>query len=148
MALAVKLLGLRDHSAAELTSKLAARSYPAETIDAVIARLTALGYLDDRHFARRWAECAVENGRGYGRRLRFELQRRGIDPEIIAEVLEDIGSAYDEGATLAALMASKYPTFDPKATTDRDTRRIVNFLQRRGFSGEAIRNFFRGGHDR
>jgi regulatory protein len=127
---------------AELEGKLRDRGISPGATAAVIARLEQSGYLDDRRFAERWAESAVRNGRGYGPRLRLELTRRGISQEIIAEVLAGVAASHGEGETLAALAARKFARFDPQSATDRDKRRVVAYLQRRGFSMAAIFTFF------
>ena len=80
---------------------------------------------------------------GYGPRLRLELTRRGVPREIVTDIVADISASYAEEETLAALVARKFAGFDPQAASDRDTRRVVDYLQRRGFSTAAIFRFFR-----
>jgi regulatory protein len=140
---AVRALARRDHSVAELERKLRTRGFSAGVIAEVVARLTKSGYLDDRRFAERWAESAVRNGRGYGPRLRLELTRRGVPREIVTDVVADISAAYGEEEMLAALVAKRFAGFDLLTAPDRDTRRVVAYLQRRGFSPAAIFRFFR-----
>ena len=142
-AYAARALARRDHSVAELERKLRDRGFSAGVGAEVIARLTKSGFLDDRRFAERWAESAVRNGRGYGPRLRLELIRRGVSREIVTDIVADISASYAEEETLAALVAKKFAGFDPQAASDRDTRRVVAYLQRRGFSTAAIFSFFR-----
>lgn len=140
---AIRALARRDHSEEELRRKLREKEYGEEIIDEVIARLTRLGYLDDRRFARSWAESAIRNGRGYGPRLRLELNRRGVSPEIQQEILNELAETYDETETLAALLARKFPGFAPGSATEKETHRIVSYLQRRGFSLGRIFNHLR-----
>ncbi len=143
LATAVRLLACRDHSTAELALKLTRRGVAEAAVAAVVARLTDKGYLDDRRFAMRWAEAAVEAGRGFGPRLRFELSRRGIEVEIIGDVLATIDSEHDEESTLLNLITTKFPAFDPHRADERERRRMMHYLQRRGFSYGAISRFFR-----
>jgi regulatory protein len=145
--LALKLLARRDHSEAELVRKLEERGLAGTGVAELLATLRAQGYLDDRRFALRWAELAVAGGRGFGPRLRFELSRRGIPGEIIVEVLERIAATHDEEETLSALMASKFPRFDPERADPREKLRVFRYLQRRGFSPSAIHMLFRNGHE-
>ena len=141
-AFALGLLARRDRSIREMERKLHDRSYPATVCGEVIARLSNSGYLDDRRFAERWAESAVRNGRGYGPRLRQELLRKGISREIVTEVVAGISADYDEFEMLSALVAEKFARFDPVTATDRDKKRVVAYLQRRGFSLAVIFNLF------
>jgi len=143
LASALRALARRDHSRAELERKLGARGVAPEVVAQIIDRLVAAGYLDDRRFARQWAEAAVRNGRGYGPRLLLELNRRGVPRDIVTEVVTGISAAYREDETLARIVARKSPGFDPRAASDRDKRRVIAYLQRRGFSLTAIFDFMR-----
>ncbi|HET6421517.1 MAG TPA: regulatory protein RecX [Geobacteraceae bacterium] len=136
--LALKALGRRDHSEAELRRKLADRAVPAGIIDDIVVRLKESGYLDDRRFALRWAESAVRNGRGYGFRLRFELSRRGIADDLASEVSERISAEYDEAEAIRELVERKFAGFTAGEADEKLRRRIVGYLQRRGFSLSSI----------
>ncbi len=143
LALAVRLLARRDHGTAELAQKLARRGVAPATAAAVIARLQEKGYLDDRRYAEQWARGATESGRGYGPRLRLELSRRGIAAEIVDEVVAAIGASHDERSVIAAVMGRRFSGFDPATATEKEKRRIVHYLQRRGFSVGEIFAFLR-----
>lgn len=106
--------------------------------------MSGLGYLDDARFARQWAEAAVRNGKGYGTRLRLELQRRGITAEIIEQVLAEIATDHTEPAIVKALLARKFAGFAFHQATLREQRRVLHYLQRRGFSTAVIFQIFNG----
>jgi regulatory protein len=135
---ALRALTRRDHSEAELRRKLTGREFSAAAVEETIGRLKESRYLDDRRFALNWAESAVRNGRGYGYRLRFELSRRGIAEEIAAEVIAQLNTDYGEAEMLRALLLKKFPGFDPLSADERQRRRIIGYLQRRGFSLTAV----------
>jgi len=137
----------RDISAAELSRKLKVRGITSAQVNETVARLQETGYLNDRRFAREWAESALRNGRGFGPRIRLDLGRLGVSAEIIAEVLTDISGEYDEMETLSRLLASKFAGFSPSSASDREKRRVMHYLQRRGFSTAAIFQAFRMGED-
>ena len=83
------------------------RSYPAETVEAVIQRLTELGLLDDLDYGRRLAADLL-NLRGYSLgRVRQELYRRRLDPETIQEVMDGLGDV-DQIGPIVALVRKKY----------------------------------------
>jgi regulatory protein len=131
---ALRTLTRRDHSEVELRRKLRDKGFSDQVVDNVVSRLTDLKYLDDRRYARSWAETALRNGRGYGPRLRMELKRRGIAVGLIAETLAELGESYAEADTLAAILARKFTGFHMDTATDKEKRRVVSYLQRRGFS--------------
>lgn len=135
---ALRILGLRDHSEAELTRKLASRGYEPQEIQATVARLKELNYLDDLRFARGFAESSLRNGRRVGVSLRLELSRRGIPAGVAGEVLEELSGEYDEGELLTDTLRRRFAGFDPAGATDKEKRRVVAYLQRKGFSLSAI----------
>ena len=139
----MKALTRRDHSEAELRRKLGERGISAAVVEETIGKLKESRYLDDGRFARRWAESAVRNGKGYGFRIRFELSRRGIADELAEEITAQLSAEYVEADTIQALVTRKFPGFDPHFADDRRKRRIIGFLQRRGFSLTAILNTLR-----
>jgi regulatory protein len=135
---ALRTLTRRDHSEAELRRKLAGREFSAEVAERTIGRLKEAGYLDDRKYALNWAESAIRNGRGYGYRVRFELSRRGIAEDLASEVMAQVSAEFGETDTLKALVQKKFPGYVPSSADERQKRRMIGYLQRRGFSLTAI----------
>lgn len=143
LGIALAMLSRRDHSETEVRRRLSAKGFPDEVVDRVLARLVEAGYLDDRRFARVFAESAIRNGRGYGYRLRYDLSRRGVDEAIITDALGELGAEYDELAVLHGLMAKRFADFDPLTVDGRRKRRVMAYFQRRGFSLAAISQVMR-----
>ena len=139
----LRVLSLRDHSEAELRRKLKEKGYEQQQIEESIARLRDLGYLDDARFARLFASSAMRNGRGYGVRLKQELARRGVAKEIASEVLAELGEEFSESELLAQMIARRFSGFDPALATEKERRRVVGYLQRKGFSLSAIFAMFK-----
>ncbi len=124
-----KLLAGRDKTAATLRADLARRGYAAEAIDAAIARLTALGYLDDARWAQARARRELEAGWGeagvLGRLTAAGLED-GLARAALAEVIAELGWA--EAPAAEALLRRRGLTAGPKA---------ARLLAARGFS-EAL----------
>jgi regulatory protein len=138
LALALRLLGRRDHSLAELRAKLSAKGCATDAIDRVSARLLELGYLNDARLAERLARTYAASGRGVGRRLVLELRKRGLPADLAQAATTAARHETDEVAIARGLVTRRYPTFS--ATADlRERRRVVAFLQRRGFTMTTIR---------
>jgi regulatory protein len=133
---ALKLLGYRDRSEAELRIKLAQSGFPRKIIEPTLEKLRSLKLLDDQAFARNFAQGRIE-GRGYGpRRLERELQRKGIADPVISRIL---GEAFgrQEGQERAKALLDK--RFHGKDLNDAKTlRRAISFLQRRGYRDGVI----------
>ncbi len=136
---ALRLLAGRDYSVAALVRKLNLRGYAPGQVAEAVARLVAEGFLDDRRYAERFIAQARESGRYLGYRLRQELKRRGLESQLIAELLTEGPDHAEERLVARRLLARRYPYFDPAASDDRDRRRVAGFLHRRGFGVETIR---------
>ena len=128
---ALQLLTRRDHSRAELKSKLATAAESAEQLDAVLDRLEAERLLCDQRYA---SQRVIARARRYGNgRLKQELRQSGVSDEDIANALPEGG---DEPARCQAVWLRK---FGETAKTPAERAKQMRFLQYRGFSGEAIR---------
>jgi len=130
---ALNMLARRSRSVGELRQKLADKGFSREEVTATIDRLLALGFLDDGRLAGQLAESLMRNRRMVGGRLRLELKKRRIPDPLIEAVCEQAAAECDRLSLLREIMASRYPDFDFNAATDREKRRVVGFLQRRGF---------------
>jgi regulatory protein len=134
---ALKLLAMRDYTLARLKAKLSSRDYDETDIEAALGRLEAEGWINDRRFAERFAESAVCSGRFYGLRLRHEMLRRGFPTAIVDEVLRQVGGEYDADEQIHALLVRRFSGFSYSSSTDKERRRVMGFLQRRGFGISA-----------
>ncbi|WP_305044398.1 regulatory protein RecX [Geoalkalibacter sp.] len=143
LALALRLLAARDRSQAELAAALERRGIAASDIAEVLERCRELGYVDDRRYALERARALLRDGRAAGARIRLDLRRRGIDPELAQEALRAAEVEAAPEQVLRELLARRFPDFDYARAEARDKRRVIAFLQRRGFSPAQIFALFR-----
>jgi regulatory protein len=129
---ALKLLAARDYTSAMLKTKLCAREFNEADADTVVTRLSTEGWLDDRRFAERFAESALAAGRFFGPRLRMELRRRGVPAELVEDVLGRLQGEHDDQEGARSLLERRFPNFSFTTANDREKRRVITFLQRRG----------------
>ena len=91
---ALDLLSRRDHFRRELSEKLRIRDFPADQIEAAIARCEDLDLVNDERVAKRFVEVRAAT-RGWGpNRLAAELRKRGVphdDAEKMATVSPELG---------------------------------------------------------
>ena len=131
---ALRLLGRRDYTISELTTRLLDRGFVAEEVAATVARMTAEGTIDDRRVARVHVRVASQ-AKGRGRlRIEAELRARGIDGEIVREALDDL-SADDDRQGIERFLARRQ-SHGPVAPADRE--KVFRQLLRRGFPAPAI----------
>jgi regulatory protein len=132
---AVWLLSQQARTEKEIREKLEKKGVAEDTVPEVMEALRRWGYLDDAGLANRWAES---RGRTRGKRaIAFELRKKGIAEETVKETLE---SRTDEDEAEACLRAATRKVGEhPKDTSREAQARLAAFLQRRGFSWDAIR---------
>lgn len=134
---ALRYLSQREHSRAELTRKL--RPYvqdqgepgAVEQFSQMLDELAAKGLLSDERTAQ-----AVLNLRAqrYGeRRLRQELQAKGLAPELVHQTLQQARGSELERARLVWQRKFGQAPADTAAAA-----RQLRFLASRGFGGEVI----------
>jgi regulatory protein len=137
---ALNYLSFRPRSRREMRDYFRRRGTDPEIGDQVIERLERNGFLDDREFARFWVENRQTFRPRGSRALRVELRQKGIEGEIVEEALTDIG---DEDAIAREAGARKLRSF--ASLDEREFfRRMVGFLQRRGFPYEVSARVTRG----
>lgn len=92
-------------------------------MELVVERLIDKGYLDDEKFAAYYIENRYVRRGVSHRRLKVELQKKGVDPEIINRLLSQ--EARDENQEIMKMIAKKRQKYDDN--------KLVNYLVRQGF---------------
>ena len=144
-SVAFRYLGFTARSSREMTKRLARSEFTPEVIEEVIAELIARNYLDDEKFAQDWVEDRADRKRYGRRRLSQELNNKGIDKETVQEAVETVS---DEDELRRALDAArtKLRGLDVQSLGTNEfaaeKRRLIGFLQRRGFSYDIIKKVF------
>lgn len=130
---AIGLLARREHSRKELRDKLLARCESVD-LDAVLDELESKGYQSDQRFTESFIRMRIGQGQGLIK-IRFELQRKGIDSELIVSSFElaDI----DWFALAAEMYARKYrAALVPHDYKEKSKR--MRFMSQRGFNAAQI----------
>lgn len=128
---ALDYLALRDHSSAELKTKLM-RTFDEHTAQYAVDKAREIGYMDDGAFARRYADELRRKGASL-RGIRGKLWQKGIDRETAEEILAAADT--DETSQIRALIEKKYRV----KLAAGGTRAVFAALARRGFSPRDIR---------
>lgn len=137
---ALRLLDQRMRSRKELVDRLSAvEEFAQSMVEEVVDDLASSGLVDDELFASEWVRQRFAS-RGKSKMvLDRELKEKGIAPAVRAEALEQItvDSEEDVARKLAAKKAAtiKVPAAD-FAAKQKDLRRVVGVLARRGFPAE------------
>lgn len=131
---ALWLISFRDHSRRELITKLR-RDYPDDCCEAAVGRLEELGLIDDSRYARRFAADLVSLKHLSERGVRQKLYEKGIDRDLIDEVLGEL--FIDEKEQIREIINRKYAR---SLDDEKGQRRCVNALTRLGFSWSDIKS--------
>ena len=130
---ATELLSRRDHGEKELLIKLRQKGFKEEAEEA-IEKLKYYGYIDDRRFAENYVKELIRIKHYGKRRVEQELYRKGIDREIISEVLE---AAEFPESELVSLIERKYYRY---LTDEKGIKKTINSLLRMGYSYGEIKD--------
>jgi len=132
VALAVRHLGRRERTEAEVRRHLETRGVEPAAADAAVAELVETHLLDDAGYARRFAEDRRALDAWGAERIERRLREAGVAPHHIAAALGG-RERDDEREAALALLRRRFPA--PPAT-DRDRERALGVLVRRGYELE------------
>jgi len=144
--IALSLLARRPLSVNELRLKLSTRSSSHAAIESVIEKLISNGFLDDRQYVEILLHSRERKTEGFSR-IASELRRRGLQTDLIQEVLSQIFPKEQERLALTR-------AFEKKALTiklpmdEKKISRLYNHLVRKGFRDEDIRREIRSRYGR
>jgi len=135
---ALNLLATRDYSSVRIRGKLVEKGFSEEDAEAVIDRLQEEGWINDPAFAARFAESAISSGRFYGARLKEEMRRRGIPAGIAEQALKQATDSSNQAELVRGILKRRYPCFSFDLSGEKEKRRIISYLRRRGYCFSTI----------
>lgn len=133
---ALNYLSYRSRTSDEIRKKMLDKEYGLNTITKVIKELKRLNYIDDLDYSKQYIEYKKKKmGR---RRIRYELERKGIDSRVIEQALlaYNSGKAYDQALRIAEKKNNQYGDI----SYQKRYNRLAGLLNRRGFSYDIIKN--------
>ena len=143
MDAAAAFLAARPRSVMETHRRLRHLGYPHALVDSVVDRLKEMNYLDDEAFARAWVESR-DRARPRGEAaLRRELVLKGIDREVIDEVLMERHYGPDgqdpNAAAAVALLERRRSALSRETDPSKRRQKAFALLARNGFDPETAR---------
>lgn len=132
----LRLLERGHKSSFELAQALEKHEIPAEIANHVIQRFTEVELIDDTAYAQQVVD-ASRRTKGLARSMvKRKLADKGLDQEIINRVASEI-SDEDEMAVATEVAIKRLGQLAKLAPEVRN-RRLIGFLQRRGFSSGVV----------
>ena len=133
---AIKLITIKDRTEKELRDKLKAKNFDENRIEEEMEFLSNYGYINDKRYAEHFTNDCISIKKWGKSRIRAELLHRGVDREIVENVIEDAFIDIEDDR-LYAEMEKRFKNADFSNMKERS--RIFNFYLRRGFSTEEIK---------
>jgi len=141
-AYAARLLGGRAYSVGEMRSRLRRRAAKPSDVEAVLANLRRLGYLNDRSFAGSFASARLEN-EGFGKaRVLRDLRQRQVAPAVAEQAVASAYRETDETALIEAFLARRFRGKD-LAVLLREEKHLASAWRRLRYAGFSSANALR-----
>lgn len=134
----LRLLTATPKSVKALRDKLTEKGFPDEIVQKTLQKLEGNGLISDRAFAQGIVTRLTQGRPSGARMIGFELKRKGVPAKMREEILEGLNP--DEERERAREIAQvKWERF-AKLDGDKRKRRVYDFLLRRGFDYQLVRD--------
>ncbi|MFA7074039.1 MAG: regulatory protein RecX [Endomicrobiaceae bacterium] len=140
MSYALYLISHKSYSKKAITEKLLLKGFLQEDIEKVVSRFVELNYINDKVFAKNFAEYLKNKSKGIYY-IKNELKLHNIEDCVISDILTDLFRDIKPHLQIIGIIKKKYPKFDGKNASE--IKKIANFFLRRGFVSEDIAKAFR-----
>lgn len=137
LSFSLHLLNFRQRSEKELRDKLELKKFSQDITDQLLLYLKGVGLIDDVSFARAWVDTRMVLKPSGPFKLKYELIEKGIKPQIIKEVLDNLKDEYNL-KEVALGLARKKISSSKLRDKKKLKRRLYDYLRRRGFSSEVV----------
>jgi regulatory protein len=149
---AFSYLGRRHHSIFELRKKLRRKKYDKDLIEEIISDLSTNKYLDDLEFSRLFADENIRLKLWGKNKIKGELIKRGVNSEIISEVLNEKFPEGNDVGNAVELAAKKYKSLRSRNLEEMKLKqKLYAFLSSRGYdyetSKEAVEKIIGGNRE-
>lgn len=92
---AIYYLNIKPRTRQQVIQYLQKKEFPEDEIREAVRELEEYHYIDDRNYCQLYFEMGFEKGRGIGR-IKRELAEKGIDADIIDDVLSEMETVPDQ----------------------------------------------------
>lgn len=121
-----------------------------KAISEAVEYLESRNYLNDREFAQRYIEHRLDTSPRGVFKIKYELQKKGVDMGVLEEILANLAVDEIELARKALInkkfmnFEGEFPEIENYEEKYKNKQKMYRFLQSRGFRGDAIREVLQG----
>jgi regulatory protein len=134
---ALKMLGRRELSEAQVRQRLARREHAPDAIDTAVARLRAERAIDDVRTADAIARTQTSIKRRGRLRVRRQIEQAGIQPATARRAVDEVFAALDPDALLEASLAKRLRGREQIAD-QAELARLYRYLIGQGFEPDRV----------
>lgn len=131
----LRFLSFRPRSEKEIIGFISKKGFDEKIISHAVEQLKNLKFIDDTEFAKWW----IEQRQTFNVKSKFiikgELLQKGVDKEIINDLLEKTGDDYQTALLTFEKNKHKFKNYSGREFFQKASA----FLQRKGFSFETIK---------
>lgn len=132
----LRFLSFRPRSEKEIKDYLKKKKADDLTSDKIIGNLKKNKFLDDLEFAKWWIEQRTKIKPRASRIIKFELLQKGIDKELVDELLGQSGvTEFDKALDLAQRKIKRYEKYDREKAFEK----LARFLSSKGFDWDTVK---------
>jgi regulatory protein len=142
---ALRMLGRRELSEAQIRQRLARRDHDPDAIDAAVTLLLEERAIDDARVAA--AIARTETGiRKRGRlRVRRKIESAGISPDTARRAIDEVFGALDDEDLLESALAKRLRG-GTSITDQREFNRLYRYLVSQGFEPQRVLALLKKNH--
>ena len=136
-----RLLGFRMRSIFEMKRRLKEKDFDQEEIDYIIQNLINKNFLNDEEFGRAFVKEKVQNKKIGPRALKKEIYQHNLPTELMESLIQEVYDEYNPKALIELHLAKK--RIKKKTLINKkDKKRLTDFLIRKGFYWDSIRDVY------
>jgi regulatory protein len=139
---ALKMLGRRELSEAQVRQRLGRREHGADDIEAAIVRLKAERAIDDQRVAEAIARTETVVKRHGRLRVQRQIESAGIASATARRTVDEAFQALDDNTLIESALARRLRGRE-RAADDREFQRLYRYLIGQGFEADAVSKVLR-----
>lgn len=140
---AYKYLGFKARTKKEVFDKLIEKEYSENVAHDIVLELEKYKYIDDLTYSQNFLkEKMLYKGVGT-RKIKYMLSEKGVSREIIESLFEEDDFYDEELEKVVELINTKTRRIDIENITQKEKKKVYDFLQRRGYSYSIINDAFK-----
>lgn len=140
---ALQFLASKPRTEHEIRERLTQEGITSITQEDVLVWLRERGFVHDEAYAKAYVESRMQSGKLGSRRVADELRQKGVDRGVIEEALREQKETHGDDSSLLALAQRKWDQLHREADTRKRSKKVFDFLVRRGFSFDEAREVLR-----